>query len=335
MRSAESSSSSILSYTVARSLVPQAVALRRLHPLRLQDKGLFDEHVRMVGVPYSDFSFANNICWCAEQQFFYQLIEGCFCLFALRDGELSMVLPPLGPEAQQAAAVRASLYFMAESNPNQTGIIRYAHKELLSTICLYSTNGELPPEYEVEAERPDYIYRTVDLVQLHGSGLKSKRNEINQFLRAHPSACLQPLTPELHDAVLQLSQRWLECRTEHNDENYAELAHAELRAIRYTLENFAALQVEGCCLIVDDKVEGFAIYERLPQGGAHVLFEKATRTEKGAAQYLFREYCRTLQDCAEITTGDDLNLDALRRCKESYRPNRLGEKTLLRLRLSI
>ena len=87
--------------------------------------------------------------------------------------------------------------------------------------------------------------------------------------------------------------------------------------------------------IVDDKVEGFAIYERLPQGGAHVLFEKATRTEKGAAQYLFREYCRTLQDCAEITTGDDLNLDALRRCKESYRPIRLGEKTTLRLRLSI
>ena len=334
MRSAESSSPAILPVSTSASLFAQTVALRRLHPLRLEDKPLFDEHVRMVGVPYSDFSFANNICWSADQQYFYPLIEGCFCLFALRDGALSMVIPPLGPEAQIAAAVRAGLHFMAESNPDQIGVIRYAHKSILDTIRLYSIDGLLPAEYEIENERPDYIYRTMDLVNLHGSGMKSKRNEINQFLRAYPQASLQPLTPAMHGAVLQLSQRWVERRTENHDEYYAELAHEELRAIRFTLDHFAALGVQGCCLMVDDTLEGFAIFERLPQGGAHVLFEKATRTEKGAAQFLFREYCRLLLDCREITTGDDLNLDSLRQNKESYRPIRLGEKILLRLRLS-
>ncbi len=335
MRSVESSSPSLLPIvTTPHSLVAQTVALQRLRPLRLEDKPLFDQHVRLVGVPFSDFSFTNNICWSSDQQYFYQLFEGCFCLFALRDGELSMVLPPLGAEPQQAAAVRAGLYFMAESNPGQTGVIRYAHKSLLDTLCAYSPGGVLPAAYEIGDERPDYIYRTADLVSLHGAKMKSKRNEINQFLRAHPEACLVPLTPAYIEPAFALAQRWVECRTESNDEHYAELAYEELRAIRFTLDHFDALGVHGCCLLIDGIVAGFAVFERLPQGGAHVLFEKAIRSEKGAAQFLFREYCRLLLDCDEITTGDDLNLDALRQNKESYRPLRLGEKIRIRLRLS-
>jgi hypothetical protein len=333
LRSAESSSPSLIPVTTPHGLVAQSVALRRLHHLRLEDKALFDQHLRQVGVPYSDFSFANNICWSGDQQYFYQLFEGCFCLFALRDGALSMVLPPLGHEPQQAAAVHAGLRFMAESNPNQLGVIRYAHRDLLRTLRAHSPAGELPADYELVDERPDYIYRTADLAYLPGSGLKSRRNEINQFLRAHPTACLQPLEPAFHPAVLDLSERWVSCRTEDNDEYYAELAYEELRAIRYTLEHFSDLAVQGSCLVVDDRVEGFAIYERLPQGGAHVLFEKANRREKGAAPFLFREYCRLLLDCDEITTGDDLNLPSLQQNKESYRPVRLGEKVQLRLRL--
>lgn len=336
MRSAESSSPSISPIVPhPRSVVAQTEARHRLHPLRLEHKPIFDEYVCMLGVSYSDFSFANNICWCADQDYFYQLFEGCFCLFAYRDGSLSMVIPPLGPEAQQATAVRAGLYFMAEANPDRTGVIRYAPKSLIRTLCAYSANGEVPSEYEIQDERPDYIYRTVDLVDLHGAGFKSKRNEINQFLRSHPNARLQPLTAAQHEAVLQLGQRWLDERVSNHDELYSEMAHEELRAIRFTLDHFDALAVQGCCLMVEDRLEGFAIYERLPQGGANVLFEKASRTEKGAAQYLFREYCRSLLDCAETNTGDDLNIESLRQNKESYRPLRRGEKISLRLQLAI
>lgn len=312
---------------------PLAATLRRLQPLRIEDKPIFDAHACIVGVRYSDYSFANNLCWCADQRYMHGMFEGCFCLFALRGNDLSMVLPPLGPASQQAAAVRDCLTLMAQSNPSRCGVIRYVYKDLVAVLAADSPTGMPPSDYEITPERPDYIYRTADLVDLRGSGLKSKRNEINQFLRVCPQPVLVPLTPSLHDAVLTFSQTWVDQHVPAHDEAYAATAQEELRAIAFTLDHMAALAVQGCCLYANDQLMGFAIYERLPQGGGHVLFEKVTRTPKGASQYLFREYCRSLLDCAEITTGDDLNIDSLRLNKESYRPIRMGEKVRLQLSL--
>ena len=73
----------------------------RLYPFDRSAKPYFDEAAARLNVALSDYSFANNVIWLAQASGFYQIIEGCFCLFALTGNGLSMLLPPLGEPMRQ------------------------------------------------------------------------------------------------------------------------------------------------------------------------------------------------------------------------------------------
>ncbi len=312
----------------------------RLYPFDKDAKPYFDEAVARLGVALSDYSFANNVIWLCQASGFYQIIEGCFCLFGLSGNGLTMLLPPLGEPARQKRALKICVRIMDQYNPSPyQARLDFVYKDFLKVLDQHDDgtpliNGE---GWHVEVTNPDYIYRTSDLIELKGNAFKTKRNEINQFRRAYPNHELVPFAHRHRDAARTLVNTWTENRIRAlpngSLEDFLYNLELERKAINRTIALYEELGLEGLCLFIDGVLEGFTFGERLNGDVANVLIEKTNFHIQGAAQYLFREFTKVFADSTYINVGDDLGFENLRRVKMSYRPAMFGEKIILHRRL--
>ena len=312
----------------------------RLYPFDKDAKPYFDEAVGRLGVALSDYSFANNVIWLCQASGFYQIIEGCFCLFGLSGNGLTMLLPPLGEPARQKRALKVCVRIMDQYNPSPfQARLDFVYKDFLKVLDRQDDgapliNGEA---WHVEVTNPDYIYRTSDLIELKGNAFKTKRNEINQFRRAYPNHELVPFTHRHRDAARTLVNTWTENRIRAlpngSLEDFLYNLELERKAINRTIALYEELGLQGLCLFIDGVLEGFTFGERLNADVANVLIEKTNFHIQGAAQYLFREFTKVFADSTYINVGDDLGFENLRRVKMSYRPAMFGEKVILHRRV--
>ena len=292
-------------------------------PLSLTARPLFRRYFESTAIPLSDYSFANNIAWQSRQRYLYATIGGCLCLFALRDGALSMPLPPLGPTELAAEAMGQCIESMERHNQGRTGWeIRCVNEDLVEALL---RAGPSRRPRAIVSIPPDFMYNTADRIELRGAGYKSKRNDINQLLREHPDVRIEALHSGHRVEVADLCERWLAQRP-HEDGALDGLAVEEFHAILYAVTHMDALGLTGLRMLIDGRTEAFVAGERLLPTVGHVLFEKSNREFRGSAQLIFREYCRSLADCPLLNTGDALGCDSLARSKESYRPLHLGRK---------
>lgn len=296
-------------------------------PLALDHKPAFDRALAAAGVSLSDYSFANNLCWQLRQRLYIASLADSLCLFAERDGVLSMPLPPLGPAWQEAAALAACVALLERANDGpEVGELRFVSPEFVARLGEHGDGWLRGHTLELVPESPDYFYRRAEMVELRGARYKSKRNDINQLLRTYPSARTEPLGQGDAEAVRVLSRLWLSQRGDHD--------HArdeEAFALAAAMQQFDALELFGVRLMIGDTLAGITLGERLPTGVVNVLFEKTDLDVPGASQFIFREFCRLLPDDALINTGDGAGSPSLIRAKESYRPVQLGEKFRLRI----
>jgi hypothetical protein len=305
-----------------------AIEGHRLYPFTIEAKPLFDRYAAALGVPLSDYTFANNIIWLSQKSGFYQIIEDCFCLFSLNGQSLSMLLPPLGAPGRQRAALEASIAIMDGYNPSPyQSQVEFVYRDFAGLV---ETGGN----YLVERSLPDYIYRTADLINLQGNAYKTKRSEINQFRRAHPDHRMEALGPQHWHGIRELISTWLRNRLQYLSggavADFFRTVEQERLAIERALEHYDTLGLQGLCLIIDGRLEGFTFGERITPDVGSVLVEKTNFAIPGSAQYLFREFAKTFDGCTYINVGDDLGLENLRRVKMSYRPALFGEKVTLK-----
>ncbi|MHB1565511.1 MAG: DUF2156 domain-containing protein [Acidiferrobacter sp.] len=312
----------------------------RLYPFDNNAKPYFDEAAARLGVALSDYSFANNVIWLCQASGFYQIIDGCFCLFGLSGNGLTMLLPPLGEPIRQRRALKTCIRIMDQYNPSPyQARLDFVYKGFLEILDTDHNgapliNGEA---WHVEVTNPDYIYRTSDLIDLRGNAFKTKRNEINQFRRVYPNHQLVPFSREHRDAARALVNTWTENRIralpEGSLEDFLYNLELERKAINRTIALYEELGLEGLCLFIDGTLEGFTFGERLNPDVANVLIEKTNFHVQGAAQYLFREFTKVFADSTYINVGDDLGFENLRRVKMSYRPAMFGEKVIFHRRI--
>jgi len=327
---------------VTRSELPVkrylAAGKYRLYPFDHTARPYFDEACARVNVALSDYSFANNIIWFGQASGFYQIIEGCFCLFQLTGHGLHMLLPPLGEASRQQRALRICVKIMdAYNGTPQQGWLDFVYRDFLKVLDtdiltdLPLINGET---WHLEVTNPDYIYRTQDLIELKGNAYKTKRNEINQFRRAYPNHALVPFSKSHESAARTLVNNWMQQRLQAiPDGSFEDFVHnleMERKAIQRAITLYDELRLEGLSLFIDGRLAGFTFGERLNHDVANVLIEKTDFNVQGAAQYLFREFSKVFADCTYINVGDDLGFENLRRVKMSYRPALFGDKVILR-----
>lgn len=320
-----------------------AISDYRLYPFTIDTKALFERYQHSLQIPISDYSFTNNIIWLSRMSAFYQIIEECFCLFSLNGNCLTMLLPPLGDRSRQARALEVCFEIMDSHNPSPYfSVVEYVYKDFLEVL---DTEGQNLMEEEggvesarspwlVERALPDYIYSTEDLIQLKGNPYKTKRGEINQFRRAYPNHRLEVLGPQHWEGIRALVETWLKNRLKYlageaiGDFFYT--VEMERKAIERAIKHYDQLDLQGLCLFIDDRLEGFTIGERITSSVASILVEKTNFAVLGSAQYLFHEFAKVYHDCIYINVGDDLGLENLRKVKMSYRPVLFGEKFTLR-----
>ena len=89
------------------------------------------------------------------------------------------------------------------------------------------------------------------------------------------------------------------------------------------LQFSSELGLLGLVAEVEGRLAAYTLGYPLSDSVFCVLFEIADRDVRGLAQYIFREFCRSLARFEFINAMDDSGLEGLRRAKQSYHPERI------------
>ncbi len=182
-------------------------------------------------------------------------------------------------------------------------------------------NPELKDYYQIIADRKnaDYIYDTVQLAELPGNRFHSKKNLIRQFKKAYPDYQVLPLQQEDALECLRLAEIWCKVK-DCQKENF----YFELQALQKAFLMFSQLQLEGVKIIIENRIQAFALYSALNRQCADIHFEKFNPQLKGIAQLINQETAIVLRNTYRfINREQDLGLEGLRKAKLSYHPEKI------------
>lgn len=314
-----------------------------LAPIELANKFDFESAFSNLAQPLSDYSFACNYIWGSSLKLYWLQTDRHLCVFANGTGDLTLLVPPIPYQGANDADMRDCLgrcfdimdAYNAVHAQRSCSRIEYVSDELLERINTATVRG--PLNLGATPMSGDYVYDMARMIDLAGGSLKSKRHARSKFLREHPDARVVPYDNTWKQACLDVLDLW----QHHGDETHAgevnedrigsnELRHRDTLASRCALENYQQLGLTGMVLLVGDKVIGFTFGETISATQASILIEKTDYHYDGAAQYIFSEFCRLYwSHLPECNAGDDWGLPKLRFTKQSYRPVRILNKSVL------
>jgi hypothetical protein len=125
-------------------------------------------------------------------------------------------------------------------------------------------------------------------------------------------------------ACLDLFQRWQQGIAMEDPASLARaMAGDAALAHRVALHHAGELGLLGLVVEVEGRLAAYTLGYPLSDSVFCILFEIADRDVRGLAQYIFREFCRSLARFEFINAMDDSELEGLRRAKQSYHPERI------------
>ncbi|MDD5019576.1 MAG: phosphatidylglycerol lysyltransferase domain-containing protein [Candidatus Omnitrophica bacterium] len=293
----------------------------KLRPLRLSDRRLFERFLFQAPHGLSAYAFANIAVWNKLFSIRWAVVRGALCCFFEDSATRFMPFPPLGnPEHD---VLMACFRFMEEKNRNAE-ISRIENVE----------EGELsafhPGVFRHYKKCDEYIVRRRDMVSLAGGRYKHQRNLCHYFEKTcHPGT--RPYRKGDRTAVLRLHRAWArERKSRDADPVYQAMLDDSAAVLDVMLGSFGALRMTAMVVTSGGGIRaftsGFPLHDRL----FCVNFEFGDLAMKGIAAYMFREFCRCLEDDEEINIMDAMGLDRIRRTKEMYHPVRTaGSYTVL------
>ena len=121
---------------------------------------------------------------------------------------------------------------------------------------------------------------------------------------------------------MEVAEKWCKIRRCEDDMNLL----SESEAVRESLVNFLTLKIEGVVILIDNKVEAFALGELLNEQRAVVHIEKADPENPGLYAMINQQFCENRwRDLLYINREQDLGEPGLRKAKLSYYPDHFVE----------
>lgn len=268
-------------------------------------------------------AFASLVVWTDLFDLYWQISGDRLIVIADGEGDAFMLCPPLGtgplaPAAGEATALLRMLNPCAPSPRVQEAGDAEA-RELQSA------------GWRVRESVVEYVYSRSELADLAGNRLASKRQMCNRFEREHDWR-FRPYDPDDFSSVMSLYRSWLNARvSRHPDELFTAQAEAGFRTLHRSLRDASDIGLRARVLEAEGRVVGYTGGYPLSDGRTfHVLHEISDLAVRGAAQVLFREFCRDVAPFERINAGGGSCLPQLGRVKESYRPvERIASHTLV------
>jgi hypothetical protein len=291
-------------------------------PLELRDRSFVEELLWRSQPQASEYTFTNLFIW----RWRYQVSWAClgeWLLFLCRDHDGTPYgLQPIGPHPE-AAVVREFMNWLGpQVGPAMARLERVEER----WAQVVEEDGGLV--VEPDREQFDYVYRTQDLIQLAGRKYHSKRNHVNRAFR-ELSPTYEPLTERHVQACLEVASRWCAARRCCDDLTLVD----EWDAVREALRHFPDLHAEGGVVLIDGKVQAFALGELLNADTAVVHLEKANPDIPPLFALINQQTCAHLwPEVPFVNREQDLGDPGLRRAKESYHPHHMVRKFRVRYR---
>ena len=185
-------------------------------------------------------------------------------------------------------------------------------------------------EFTEDAGSFDYIYDIGKMASLAGKKLAKKRNHVNGFIKTYEDWHTEEISFGNLLKCRDFLKLWYADRLENSDAKGIDSLLAEKKALFDVLENFDGVMADGIALFIGKKICALTIGQRISEHTYDVVFEKADECVKGAYNMINREFSRYImnkyKDIKYLNRENDLNLEGLRRAKNSYKPEMLLKK---------
>jgi uncharacterized protein len=283
-------------------------------PLSRNDRSTFEEYLAREPHELSSYHFSNIYLWKPLFDISWMVQGECLCVF-FRDRLGSFLyLSPTGGALDEQILSRC--FSIMDRHNSHAHVSRIENIEQ-SAVTLYEKMG-----YAVSEKPCEYLYLRDSLCGLKGNTFKSKRSAYNSFCAVHTPRII-PLSPEMKGECLALYDTWMrERETAHKDPLYRQLLEDSRLWQGFAFDNFALLRVRGIAVRVGSDVRAYTFGFAQNPTTFCILAEICDLSFRGIAQFVFREFCRTLEGFVYINAMDDSALLNLGRVKESYRPCR-------------
>ncbi|HOJ38896.1 MAG TPA: phosphatidylglycerol lysyltransferase domain-containing protein [bacterium] len=289
-------------------------------PVELADRDFIRGKFWSYQPEISELTFTSFFIWRTYYQFQWCLLDDCFVAYCQRHGRF-FATEPVG-SGDRPEVVRKILKFLQAEKGEASPTIERVDRTLAAEL-------EKAGGFHLEPVRDyfDYLYRTEDLIKLPGRRYHRKRNHIRQFLKQYRYE-YRPVDKESLPGCLDLAARW--CRARRCEEDLGLLEERE--AVLESLKHFEALQIQGGLILVNQRVEAFALGELLNRETAVIHIEKASPELPSLYAVINQQFAeKAWSKTTWINREEDLGEENLRKAKESYYPERLVEKFRVRL----
>lgn len=280
-----------------------------LKPIDLADKEEVNKFLELFPPEICELTFANIYIWRHWENPQITIINGNLCVFCQPPDEVPYFLEPVGKWC-----LEETVEICLTAAPR---LSRVSEKFLSKLDKTFLAGGKVG--LSEDRDNFDYVYLTEDLANLKGKKYDGKRNQIKKFERNYRGE-VRPLTRSEVGGCLELVERW-EANSPEENRTMDERGRAASQAIKEALVNFETLGLGGMVAIIDGRVEGFCLGERLNPETVVVHVELANREIAGLHQFLNRECARTIwKEYRYINREQDAGIPGLRRSKLSYHP---------------
>ena len=287
------------------------------HPIKIEDKKIYNEHLYQEATRSCQFSFSNLLMWGLQEIAYvhdhvvlYSRFDcHCFYPFPIGSGDKKAVLDAIFSDAKERGVC-----------PCLTGL-NEDDKKTVETLY--------PNQFYFHADRGnyDYVYDINDLADLKGRKLHRKRNHLKHFKKNHPDYVVTPITFENMDRVRAFVSEWYKLKLEENpDGDY----HHEQAAFEKVFTHYEDLEMEGLLLEEHGEVLGFTMASPMSSDTFDVHFEKARGDIDGAYTTINSEFANYIRSkyphIKYLDREEDMGIPGLRKAKMSYFPHHLVKK---------
>lgn len=170
----------------------------------------------------------------------------------------------------------------------------------------------------------DYIYLQQDLANLSGKAYHKKKNHVSKFMRSYPDMEFYEIGDNNVEDARVVEDAWYYDHLQSEDES----ALIEFMAIKDALDNFKELKLSGGIVYVNRVPVSMTIASRINDRVWDIHFEKSIGeyAMNGGFAVINQLFAKRLNSVTWINREEDINIEGLRKAKESYHPKMMLKK---------